>query len=44
MGKDHLGDPNMDGMLILKRTLKKHDRRVWTKFIWYRIRTSAGLL
>jgi hypothetical protein len=24
-GKNHLGDPGLDGMMILKRILKKYD-------------------
>jgi len=30
--------------MILKRTLNKQDVRLWTGIIWFRIRSSGGLL
>jgi hypothetical protein len=40
-GKDHLNDPGADGRIILKYILWKQGARVWTGFIWLRIRTSG---
>jgi hypothetical protein len=41
---DHLEDPDMDGMIILKLVFKKWDGGSWTRSIWRRIGTSGGLL
>jgi hypothetical protein len=39
----HLGDLDVDGR-ILNWILKKQNMRMWTGFIWLRIRTSGVLL
>jgi hypothetical protein len=41
---DHLEDPGMDKMIILKLTFEKWDGRIWTGLSWPRVRTSGGLL
>jgi hypothetical protein len=43
-GRAHLEDIGKDGRIILKYILDKLCGRVWTGFIWFRIRTSVGLL
>jgi hypothetical protein len=40
---DHLGDPGVDGRIILKCILKKWDV-AWTELSWLRIGTRGGLL
>jgi hypothetical protein len=41
---DHLGDPGIDGGIILKLILKKWDGVAWTGLNWLRIGTVGGLL
>jgi hypothetical protein len=43
-GRDHLGNPHVDGRIKLKRIVKKEGMKVWIKFIWLIMRTSGGLL
>jgi hypothetical protein len=42
--KDNLEGTGVDERIILKWILKKYDGRVWTGFIWLRIRAGSGLL
>jgi hypothetical protein len=38
--KDHLGDPDVDGRIILRRIFGKWDVGVWTGLGWLRIGTG----
>jgi hypothetical protein len=40
--RDHLGDPGVDGSIILRRIFRKWDVGVWTGSIWFRIGTGGG--
>jgi hypothetical protein len=42
--EDHLGDPRIDGGIVLKWIFKKWDGGAWTGLIWLRIGTGGGLL
>jgi hypothetical protein len=37
-GKYCSGDLDVDGSMILKWVLERQDMRVWTEFIWLKIR------
>jgi hypothetical protein len=39
-----LGDPGVDGRIILKWILRKCGDRVWTVLIWLRIGNCTGIL
>ena len=41
---DHLGDPDVDGRIILRWIFKKWDVLVWTQSSWLRIGTCGGHL
>ena len=41
---DHLEDPGVDGMIILRWIFRKWDVEVWTGSSWFRIGTSGGHL
>ena len=40
--RDHLGDPGLDGRIILRRIFGKLDIGVWTGSIWLRIGIGGG--
>jgi len=42
--RDHLGDPGIDGRVILRLIIRKWDVRVWTGSNWLRIGTGGGHL
>ena len=42
--RDHLGDPVVDGGIILRWIFRKWDARVWTGSSWLRIGTGGGML
>jgi len=41
--REHLGDPGVDGRIILQCFFRKCDG-AWTGLIWLRIGTGGGLL
>jgi len=43
-GKDHLGDPGVDGRIILRWIIRKWDVGVWTGSSRLRMGTSGGHL
>jgi len=40
--RDHLGDPGIDGRIILTSIFRNWDGEAWTGLIWLRIGTSGG--
>ena len=40
----HLGDPGVDGRIILRRIFRKCVVEVWTESNWLRIGTGGGRL
>ena len=42
--RDHLGDPGVDGRIILRWIFRKWDVGVWTGWSWLRIGTGGGHL
>jgi len=42
--RDHLGDPGVDGRIILRWIFIKWDLRVWTGWSWLRIGIGGGHL
>jgi hypothetical protein len=42
--RDHLGDPDVDGRIILRWIFRKWDMGVWTGLSWRKIQTSGGHL
>ena len=42
--RDHLGDPDVDGRIILRWIFRKWDVEVWTGSSWPKIGTGGGLL
>ena len=43
-GKNHLGDPGVDGRIKLRWIFRKWDVGVWTGSSWLRIWTGGGHL
>jgi len=43
-GRDHLEEPGVDERMILEWILGKENGKLWTGFVWFRIRNSGGLL
>jgi len=43
-GKNHLEDPGVDGMVILRLIFRKWDVGAWTGLIWLRIPKGSGVL
>jgi hypothetical protein len=43
-GRNHWGDPGIDGRIILRRIFGKWDAGVWTGLGWLRIGTGGGRL
>jgi hypothetical protein len=43
-GTIHLEDIGVDGRIISEWIVQKQDGKVWTAFIYFRLRTSDGLL
>ena len=39
--RDHLGDPGVDGKIILRWIFRKYDLAVWTGSSWLRIGASG---
>jgi len=35
--RDHLGDPGVDGRIVLRWIFRKWDVGIWTGLIWFRI-------
>ena len=42
--RDHLGEPGVDGRIILRWIFRKWDVGVWTGSSWLRIGTGGGHL
>ena len=42
--RDYLGDPGVDGRIILRWIFRKWDVGLWTDSIWLRTGTGGGLL
>jgi len=43
-GRDHSEDLDVDGRVILQWILQKYGGKLWTGFMWLKIKTSGGLL
>jgi hypothetical protein len=43
-GKNHLGDPGVDGRIILRWIFRKCVMGLWTGSSWFRIGTGGGHL
>jgi len=41
-GRDHLGDPGVDGSSILRRIFRKWNVGLWTGWSWFRTETGGG--
>jgi hypothetical protein len=42
--RDYLGDPGVDGRIILKWIFRKWEGWIWTESSWLRIETGGGHL
>jgi len=43
-GSDHLGDPGVDGRIVLRWISRRWDVGIWTGSSWLRIGTGGGHL
>jgi hypothetical protein len=43
-GRGYTEDLGVDGRTILELVLEKYGEKLWTGFIWLRVRTNGGLL
>ena len=41
--RNHLGNPDVEGRIILRWIFRKWDEREWTVSIWLRIGTVGGI-
>ncbi len=42
--RDHLEEPGVNGIIILRRIFRKWDLRAWTESMWLRTGTGGGHL
>jgi len=42
MERNHLGDPSIDGRIILRQIFRKWDMGVWTESSWSWLRIGIG--
>jgi len=42
--RDHLEEPGVDGLIILRWIFRKCDVGAWTGLLWFRIGTGGGHL
>jgi len=42
--REYLGDPGLDGRIIMRWIFRNWDLGVWTVSIWFRIETGGGYL
>jgi hypothetical protein len=40
--RNHLGDPGVDGRIVIRRIFMKWDVGLWTGLSWLRIETCGG--
>jgi len=42
--RNHLGDPGVDGRIILRWIFRKWNVKVWIQSVWLRVVAGGGLL